>query len=96
METIDIPAIERHARQLRAQEMQRLHNLFGERARLYALLAGSSLLSLLEGTSELLRPLFSWNPQAAPSRTARPPLHFRVRKAAGDFLAWHPRKGHSC
>lgn len=68
MEHIDIAAIERRARQLRAEEMQRLQGLFAERARLYGLLLGHSLLSLLEAVGEKLRPLFSWNPQDAADR----------------------------
>ncbi len=60
---IDIIAIEQHARQLRAEEMQRLQGLLAERIRLLALLAGGTLLSLMEAVGEILRPLFSWNPQ---------------------------------
>lgn len=63
MTYIDIAAIERHARELRAQEMQRLQGIFAERLRLCALLLGHSLLSLLTGISKMLRPVFSWNPQ---------------------------------
>lgn len=70
MESIDIPAIERYARQLRAQEIQRLEGLFAERTRLYALLLGGSLLSGLEFVSEKIRPLFSWNPRAKMGGTA--------------------------
>jgi hypothetical protein len=61
---IDIAAIERHARQLRAEELQRLEGLFAERIRLYAGLLAGTLLSLAMRLGELLRPLFSWNPQA--------------------------------
>jgi hypothetical protein len=60
---IDIIAIERFARQLRAEEMQRLQGVFAERLGLLAVLFGGTLLSLLEALSERLRPLFSWNPQ---------------------------------
>lgn len=63
MGPIDIPAIESYARHLRAQEIQRLQGLFGERLRLYALLLGNSLLSLLEAIGQVVRPLFSWNPR---------------------------------
>lgn len=61
---IDIIEIERYARQLRAEEMQRLEGIFADRLRLLALLLGNTLLSLLEAVSEKIRPLFSWNPQA--------------------------------
>lgn len=60
---IDIVAIEQHARQLRAEEMQRLEGLLAERIRLLALLAAGTLLSLVEGAGEIIRPVFSWNPQ---------------------------------
>jgi hypothetical protein len=60
---IDIPAIERHARQLRAEEMQRLQGVLAERLGLYGLLLARSLLVVLEVASEWLRPWFSWNPQ---------------------------------
>ena len=63
MTTIDIPTIERRARALRAQEIRRLHGLFGQRLALCASLFGASLLSLLQGVGKTLRPLFSWNPQ---------------------------------
>ncbi|HJW23690.1 MAG TPA: hypothetical protein VJ576_02230 [Rhodocyclaceae bacterium] len=65
---IDIALIERRARQLRAEELQRLQGLFAERARLYGLLVGHSLLSLAEAVGEKLRPLFSWNPQEGRER----------------------------
>lgn len=63
MNPIDIPTIERHARQLRAQEIQRLQGLFGQRLALYASLLGGSLRALLKTAAQTLRPLFSWNPQ---------------------------------
>jgi hypothetical protein len=63
MTYIDIAAIERRARALRAEEMQRLQGIFAERMRLYARLLGRSLLSLLGSVGKTLRPVFSWNPQ---------------------------------
>ena len=95
MNPIDIPAIERHARQLRAQEIQRLEGLFAERLRLYALLLGHSLLSLLEGIGELLRPAFSWNPQEETGRSA-PALTVRLNRAARALFAWNPQSRRSC
>lgn len=64
---IDIIAIERYARQLRAEEMQRLQGVFAKRLGLLAVLLGNTLLSLLEALSETVRPLFSWNPQHRPA-----------------------------
>lgn len=63
MAPIDIAAIERQARALRAEEMQRLQGIFAERLGLYARLLGRSLLSLAQIISKTLRPAFSWNPQ---------------------------------
>ena len=63
MAPIDIAAIERQARALRAQEMQRLQGIFAERLGLCARLLGHSLLSLARAASKILRPAFSWNPQ---------------------------------
>lgn len=63
MAPIDIAAIERQARALRAEEMQRLQGIFAERLGLYAHLLGRSLLSLSQIISKILRPAFSWNPQ---------------------------------
>lgn len=62
MAPIDIHAIEQHARQLRAAEMRRIESVAAERARVYLRLLGGTLLSALKFISEILRPLFSWNP----------------------------------
>lgn len=90
MNPIDIPTIERHARALRAQEIQRLQGLFGERMRLYALLLGHSLLSLLSTVGEIFRPVFSWNPQADAVQTS-PSLIVRLNRAARALFAWNPQ-----
>lgn len=95
MNPIDIPAIERHARQLRAQEIQRLQGLFAERFSLYAVLLGHSLLSLLQSIGELLRPAFSWNPQEQAERSS-PALSVRLNRAARALFAWNPRSRRSC
>lgn len=63
MSPIDISAIERHARELRAAEMRRLETLVAERMGLYAKLAARSARGALISAAEMLRPLFSWNPQ---------------------------------
>lgn len=95
MTPIDIPTIERQARQLRAQEIQRLQGLFAERMRLYALLLGGSLLSLLETLGETLRPAFAWNPQAM-SRGVHIALRIRLNRLGRSLFAWNPRKHPSC
>ena len=62
---IDIPAIERQARELRAAEIQRMNGLFAERTRLLTRLAATTAAAGAHAISEMLRPLFSWNPQAS-------------------------------
>ena len=63
MRPIDIPAIEQEARDLRAAEIHRLNGLFTERVELLARLAAASTVASAHVFSEMLRPLFSWNPQ---------------------------------
>lgn len=63
MAHIDVFAIERRARELRAAELRRIENLMADRMRLVALLAADTVLGALESVAEALRPLFSWNPQ---------------------------------
>lgn len=62
MHPINIAEIERHARELRAQEMQRYSGLIAGRLALLLKLLAQTLLSALRGVGALLRPLFSWNP----------------------------------
>lgn len=52
MDSIQMAEIEQYAGELRAQEMQRIAGLIGTAV-------GAGLVAF----SELLRPLFSWNPQ---------------------------------
>jgi hypothetical protein len=71
---LDITAIDQHARHLRAADMQRNPERMSAQMRLYGRLMAASLLSGLIVLSDVLRPLFSWNPQAAILRrhTAQP------------------------
>ena len=62
MTNIDIPSIERYARELRAQEIRRLETVAMERMGIYVRLLSRSLMHGLFLFSELLRPLFSWTP----------------------------------
>ena len=62
MAPIDYPSLERHARELRAQEMRRLEAVAAERMSVYLSLLGQSVMQGLCLISELLRPLFSWSP----------------------------------
>ena len=90
MNPIDIPAIERQARALRAQEIQRLNGLFSQRLRLYALLLGNSLLSLITLISNIVRPAFSWNPQVAKTNI-NPPILSRLNDGARTLFSWNPQ-----
>lgn len=51
------------AYEMRTQEIQRFNNLFLHDSWIASKWLGSKLLLVLHGISELLRPLFSWNPQ---------------------------------
>ena len=100
MSPLNIAAIEQEARQLRAEEMQRIQGLVSARLRLYGRLLGATALSGLTAISESLRPLFSWNPQErASGRTARsqgPALLTRLNRLARRLFAWNPQAGRSC
>ena len=95
MNPIDIPTIERAARAMRAQEIQRLQGLFAERLSLYAVLLGNSLLTLVVTLGEFIRPLLSWNPQA-PSRQGGPKLIVRLNRVARSLFSWNPQHKRSC
>jgi hypothetical protein len=64
MTPINIEVVEREARQLRAQELQRIEGIFVERMALYGRLLVGSAGAGLAVIADALRPLFSWNPQA--------------------------------
>lgn len=61
---IDVIAIEQEARQRRAEDMRRGEPVFLVRMGLYVRLLGETALGACGTLSGLLRPLFSWNPQA--------------------------------
>lgn len=95
MTPIDIPSIERQARALRAQEIQRLQGLFAERLRLYVLLLDHSFLSLIGFVAECLRPAFSWNPQQ-PAAKSRPSLSIRLNRLVRRLFSWNPQAQRHC
>lgn len=98
MHPIDIPAIERHARALRAAEIQRIQGLFAERIALLCRLAAASLLAGLATTGEALRPLFSWNPQATSPAPAKAHVSVlaRLNRGARALFSWNPQRHRSC
>jgi hypothetical protein len=64
MSRIDIIEIELEARRLRAEDLRRREPVFAPRLALCLHLAGENLLAAAGFFGRLLRPLFSWNPQA--------------------------------
>lgn len=90
MERIDIIEIERRARALRAQEMQRLTGLFGERLRAYVALLLASVWLLVLATGRVLQPLFAWNPQQRPGRATARRWAARANHALRSLFAWNP------
>jgi len=92
MHPIDIPAIERQARELRAAEIQRLNGLFAEHTQLLARLAAQSAVAGAHAISEILRPLFSWNPQESPAVSPSfAPVVGRLNDAARALFSWNPQ-----
>lgn len=94
MGRIDIIDIERRARALRAQEMQRLTGLFGERLRAYAALLLASAWLLVLATGRVLQPLFAWNPQDRPPRAFVRRWAARANHALRSLFGWNPRHTH--
>jgi hypothetical protein len=89
METYDTNEILRQARAMRAEEMRRIQGLMTARLVVYVrLLAGS-----LADAGEVLRPLFSWNPQnARPGRRAiGPSLATRASLSLRSLFSWNPQ-----
>ena len=97
MRPLDIPAIEQHARELRAAEIQRIQGLFAARGALVLRLASESLLAGLAAASEALRPLFSWNPRASSLAFAPSlgPLLDRMNHGARMLFSWNPQQRRS-
>jgi hypothetical protein len=97
MRPLDIPAIEHHARELRATDIQRTQGLFAARGALLFRLASESLLAGFEAANNALRPLFSWNPQAS-SLILTPSLGTlldRLNSGARALFSWNPQQRRS-
>lgn len=89
MNSYDTSDIVRKAREMRAEEMRRIQGLTAARLALYVrLLAGS-----LVGAGEVLRPLFSWNPQNAKpgQRASGPSLPTRASMMLRNLFSWNPQ-----
>lgn len=64
MAPLDIIAIERQARQLRAEEIQRINGLVSARLQVYRRLLAAKLVAGLASVGKTLHSLFSSHPQA--------------------------------
>ena len=95
MAPIDISKIEIEARKMRAEEMQRINGLIGERLALYGQLMAASALTGLKAIAEVLRPLFSWNPQATTAPLPGPGLLTRLSRAGRALFSWNPQANRS-
>lgn len=97
MTHIDIPTIERQARELRAAEIRRLNGLFAERSALLLKLAAGSALAGARALGETLRPLFAWNPQtsSAPVAVSIEPALARLNNAVRSLFSWNPQERRS-
>jgi hypothetical protein len=96
MEPIDIVAIERRAREMRAQEIQRITGLFGERMRVYFALVLASLWIGILAAGRLLQAMFSWNPRNRPAAESHGrSWGSRANSALRGLFAWNPRHTHT-
>ena len=96
MNPIDIPAIEKEAGELRTAEIHHINHLIAERASLMTKLAVESSIAGLHVFSEMLRPMFSWNPQEKPAPHAKSilPTLERVNDTARALFSWNPQDRH--
>lgn len=93
MQPIDIAAIEQQARALRAAEIQRVQGLFAQQAGVLAHLAVATAITAVTALGEVIRPLFSWNPQ---DQAPTPAWKFadgmdRLNGAARALFSWNPQ-----
>lgn len=90
---LNITSIEREARKLRNEELQRIQGVMWTRMGVYFRLLAVSGKSALKMISESVRPLFSWNPQAAaPSQhTGGPSLATRTSLMLRTLFSWNPQ-----
>lgn len=97
MNSIDIPAIEKRARQLRAAEIQRINGLFAERTLLLVRLAAGSLATGVLAISTLLQPLFSWNPRAQKVHSEQGEVQVlaKISQAMFKLFSWNPQQRQS-
>lgn len=89
MDKFDTREIVRQAKEMRAEELRRIEGLIAARlARHLRLLAGS-----VANAGEVLRPLFSWNPQTAKPghRASGPSPLARASLSLRNLFSWNPQ-----
>jgi hypothetical protein len=93
MYPLNITSIEREARKLRSEELQRIQGVMWARMGVYFRLLAASGKAALNVISKSVRPLFSWNPQdAAPSHRADgPSLFTRASLTLRTLFSWNPQ-----
>lgn len=97
MNSIDIPTIEKRARQLRAAEIQRINGIFAERTLLLVRLAAGSLATGVLAIGALLQPLFSWNPRAQKAHSEQGEVRVlaKISQAVFKLFSWNPQQRQS-
>lgn len=93
MYPLNVTSIEREARKLRSEELQRIQGVMWARLGVYFRLLAASGKAALAVISESVRPLFSWNPQdAAPGQRADgPSLRTRASLTLRTLFSWNPQ-----
>lgn len=76
-----------------ATEIQDINSALIERAALFAKLAADSTAVGAHAFSEMLRPLFAWNPQASqkPFSESIEPALTRLNETARSLFSWNPQ-----
>ncbi len=94
MSPLNIAKIEQEARQLRAEEMQRISGLISARLLQYGQLLAATGKTGLVAVATSLRPLFAWNPQAPTSQkntAAGPSVLTRLSLSLRGLFSWNPQ-----
>lgn len=93
MNPVDTPSIEQNAQPIPAAGIRNVHGMLAERAALITKLTTHTAIASSLVASEMLRPLFSWNPQnQAPASFDRvAELLERMNSAAFKLFSWNPQ-----
>ena len=94
MSPLNIAKIEQEARQMRADEMQRITGLISTRLIQYGQLLAATGKTGLVAVAAILRPLFAWNPQAQMSQQGAatgPSALTRLSLSLRTLFSWNPQ-----